>query len=419
MNPDSDKRARVRVSATAARVALSRATLADELAKILAAEIDPLPHDEDMLELLTAATNESVAAGLHVLEHGVDPHSLGSPAAAAQYARRLAQRGIPVSALLRAYRLGSSSFVEIMLAEIAAEPHLDTADAAAASVALLRTTTAYVDTVSEALVLAYEDERHAWAQQHSMARSARIRALLDGVELDLSDTETALGYRLRQNHVAAYLWFDERGNHTDLFQLESAATAAAAACGGVHLLLPTDEASAVLWLGSPEEFDDLRPVTAALTSRSGPAPRVALGRPGYGSTGFRDSHRQAQAARTVALAAGRHAQVVTTFTDVGSIALLCADLDATRIWIADTLGALAIDEENAERLRETVRVFLNLGSSHTAAAERLNLHKNSVQYRVSKAEALRGRPFKADRADVELALRACHALGTTVLRAPS
>jgi DNA-binding PucR family transcriptional regulator len=71
--------------------------------------------------------------------------------------------------------------------------------------------------------------------------------------------------------------------------------------------------------------------------------------------------------------------------------------------------------DNVHPLRETVRMFLHLGSSHTAAAERLTLHKNSVQHRVARAEALRGRPFREDRADVELALRACHLLGSAVL----
>ncbi len=117
----------------------------------------------------------------------------------------------------------------------------------------------------------------------------------------------------------------------------------------------------------------------------------------------------------MALAAPSAAAQVTSFTDVGAIALLSADLAATRVWVADTLGALAADDEDTERLRETVRVFLNLGSSHTAAAKLLNLHKNSVQYRIAKAEALRGRPFRSDRADIELALRACRVLGPAVL----
>jgi DNA-binding PucR family transcriptional regulator len=95
---------------------------------------------------------------------------------------------------------------------------------------------------------------------------------------------------------------------------------------------------------------------------------------------------------------------------------MCHDLAAARTFVQDVLGPLASDDDHAERLRETVRVFLGTGSSYTAAAEVLNLHKNSVQYRIQKAEQLRGRPFKADRFDVEFALRACHVLGAAVLR---
>ena len=44
------------------------------------------------------------------------------------------------------------------------------------------------------------------------------------------------------------------------------------------------------------------------------------------------------------------------------------------------------------------------------------LHKNSVQYRIRKAEEALGAPIEDRRADLELALRACHYLGRTVLR---
>ena len=51
-------------------------------------------------------------------------------------------------------------------------------------------------------------------------------------------------------------------------------------------------------------------------------------------------------------------------------------------------------------------------------AERLVLHRNTVQYRVRKAEEAVGRPIHDHRSDVELALRVCQVLGSTVLRAP-
>src|SRR5450756_1270242 len=80
-------------------------------------------------------------------------------------------------------------------------------------------------------------------------------------------------------------------------------------------------------------------------------------------------------------------------------------------WVQTTLGSLAIDDENHERLRETLRVFLAVGSSYTAAATELTMHKNSVKYRVERASQERGRPIGHDRMDVELALAACHWLG--------
>jgi DNA-binding PucR family transcriptional regulator len=44
------------------------------------------------------------------------------------------------------------------------------------------------------------------------------------------------------------------------------------------------------------------------------------------------------------------------------------------------------------------------------------LHKNTVQYRIHKAEESLGRPVGGRRHDVELALLASHWLGSAVLR---
>jgi DNA-binding PucR family transcriptional regulator len=43
------------------------------------------------------------------------------------------------------------------------------------------------------------------------------------------------------------------------------------------------------------------------------------------------------------------------------------------------------------------------------------LHKNTVQYRVRKAQESIGRPVGDNRGDIELALRASHWLGSSVL----
>jgi DNA-binding PucR family transcriptional regulator len=66
-------------------------------------------------------------------------------------------------------------------------------------------------------------------------------------------------------------------------------------------------------------------------------------------------------------------------------------------------------------LRRTVLLFLQAGSSLTEAAVALHLHKNTVRYRLRKAEDVRGRPISERRQDVETALLACLQLGTAVL----
>lgn len=88
----------------------------------------------------------------------------------------------------------------------------------------------------------------------------------------------------------------------------------------------------------------------------------------------------------------------------------------TRDWVQATLGDLALDDENSERLRDTLRVFLSFERSYTATADALLMHKNSIKYRVASAEKALGRSIVDDRQSIELALTACYWLGPTVLR---
>lgn len=98
------------------------------------------------------------------------------------------------------------------------------------------------------------------------------------------------------------------------------------------------------------------------------------------------------------------------------VARLSGDVVGTREWVAAVLGDLAADDEADARLRDTLRVFLGCGSSYKAAAEELNMHFNTVKYRVGRAVARRGREIESDRLEVELALLACYWYGTAVLQ---
>jgi DNA-binding PucR family transcriptional regulator len=95
---------------------------------------------------------------------------------------------------------------------------------------------------------------------------------------------------------------------------------------------------------------------------------------------------------------------------------MCADMGTVRAWVLEVLGDLAIDDEGHRRLRETLWAFLSARGSHTAVAERLVLHRNTVRYRIRRAEEILGHGLESGRLDVEVALLACRWLGTAVLR---
>jgi hypothetical protein len=147
-------------------------------------------------------------------------------------------------------------------------------------------------------------------------------------------------------------------------------------------------------------------------------PRSRPGNPGAGLAGFRRTHRQAQGAQAVALAAGPSGQRLTSFAEVAPLALMASSVELLRAWVHETLGPLATDDDHYARLRDTLRVFLQENGSFEATAERLILHKNSVQYRVRKAEDALGHPVGERRLQVELALLASQWLGPAVLHRP-
>jgi DNA-binding PucR family transcriptional regulator len=121
----------------------------------------------------------------------------------------------------------------------------------------------------------------------------------------------------------------------------------------------------------------------------------------------------------VALAAGSPTPRLVTFAEVAPVAMMLGSADLLRGWVRSTLAGLATDDEHHARLRATLLVFLQSGGSYKTTAERLMLHKNSVQYRIRKAEESLGRPVAENRPDVELALQVSHWLGAAVLRRPA
>ena len=379
-------------------------------------DIPELRGDDIVEKLLDASIEENVATLLHVFEHGSAPDDIGAPAAAVEYARRLAQRGVPIIALIRAYRVGHGRFLSRCIDELATRSQ-DASLTAAVTSRMAEISFRYIDRVSEEVISAYQHERDNWLLTQTAVRAARVRALLGGQPMDVDATESALGYRLRQRHIGLIAWVTNtpRGSEglTRLDQLASTA-ARVLSSPGRPLFVPRDETLAWIWLPVSGDMAVSGEALEKAFDNGDSSVRIVAGECGYGLDGFRLTHQQAARTQDLALAADPGSRL-TTFADVGAVALICADMSAARSWVWGMLADLALDDEPHARLRETLQVFLSTGS-YTMTAERLVLHKNSVQYRIRKAEDALGGPISDRGADLELALRACQYLGQAILR---
>lgn len=388
----------------------------DMITDRLVAEISELSGDLQPRELLRASTAGNVETVLDALRYNISIERVEPPTAALEYARRLAQNGTPVTALVRAYRLGH----QVMLSQVYAEIRrgdLSAADALVTYEQISGVTFRYIDWISQQVIATYEAEREQWLNNRNSIRAIRVRELLATDEdADVDAAATAIRYPLRHVHLALVLWLN--GNVSpggELMRLERFIShlAGALELPTAPLFVPADRASGWAWFALPgNAIDGVEQRIRLLVEQSDDAPSVALGTPQAGLSGFRRSHQHAQLAYRVAQLGSRsHCVIAAGDPGVGAAALLTENIAQTRRWIDDTLGPLAANTVNDARLRETLRVFLLEGSSYKAASEQLNLHHNSVRYRVQRAVERRGRPIADDRLDVELALSVRHLLG--------
>ena len=400
----------------AAAVSRRAAAVSEDVYEVILREIPELHDDQAVLALLASSVHSNVGTCLQIMQHQIDLTDVRAPAAALEYARRRAQRGTPLPALLRAYRLGHTCFSDWLLKELARQTD-DAQMLTATTLGMSKIVAGYVDQTSEEIVAAYTRERENWLRNRSTARAARIRDLLSGQRINVNATEVTLGYRLRQYHLGLVCWAGDATAAVDnITRLEHAIghVAGKAACSGDPVFLPRDESSAWAWLplGIRDTFDAAEASTAGVDGDI----HFAFGDAAKGTTGFRLTHQQAIAAQAVALAAGSPPLRAVAFSEVAPVAMMLGSPELLRAWVLGTLAGLATDDEHHARLRDTLLAFLHTKSSYKATAERLMVHKNTVQYRIRRAEESLGRPVGENPHDLELALRASQWLGSSVLQ---
>jgi DNA-binding PucR family transcriptional regulator len=122
------------------------------------------------------------------------------------------------------------------------------------------------------------------------------------------------------------------------------------------------------------------------------------------------THREALAAQLIARAVNRRT-ALTHYGEIELLAFAAHDPNAARALVSHQLGELAGRDCTTAVLRATARAYLQNGGNAAAAARSLQVHKNTVHYRLHRTEELLGRALRPGDIKLQLALELAHALG--------
>ncbi|WP_158240340.1 PucR family transcriptional regulator [Mycobacterium hubeiense] len=362
--------------------------------------------NEEALEVNRASTEASICDFAEVLLAGADPiHAARLQSPTLAYAQDGAQHGIPLTTLMRSYRLGhaaTSHHVNAILeahARNAAELNLATELCSAWMFA-------YVDAALCQVEEVYTAERDRWLRSAAASQAETVGAILAGQPVDIDVASRRLRHDVRRVHVAAIAWLEshEEGRNTQAV-LEAAIRDIAAAIGNQKPLVhPMGILSAAAWISSHSDIpskvlDELRFRTA-----NAPGVRVAIGEPARGIAGFRSSYLEAVEAQRIARLVGRPVGSVTRYDTVSLRAITTVDIDQARVFVQRELGRLGSTDETTRRLAATLRTYLDENCSRGRTAKRLHIHENTVAYRIRQAEELLGRSLDKRTLELRVAL---------------
>lgn len=389
--------------------AIDPEALGVEIGDLAIREIPELAERADA-DLRRSARTAGVTSLLDVWEGvrtGASPDEIAPPRDAIGFAYELVHRGVDLGALLRAWRLGHD-LVEDAWERAANDLELDPELRWRALAKAFRFFFAYVDAVCVQLTHAYLEERARWVRGSAAVRSEMAHALLAGERIPVAKASAALGYDVAPRHIGFIVWADlQAPDPGGAGTLEGVAAAVGHALGdGPCMLVPIGNWVAWGWVTANTAADP--PRTKRLPLPEGT--RTAVGDPADGLDGFIRTHQEAAAARRVASLLGRRAGASVRYRNVALLALLSADALAATRFVESELGELAGDDDSMARLRATLQVYLEENVSPVRASRRLHVNKNTVVYRVTKAEEILGHGLLERRQELEAALRLCAVL---------
>lgn len=153
--------------------------LPESIHGLLIEQVAELAADQQLKELLSDTVAANVDTWFSVVRHSIPFDRMESPTAALEHARRMAQREVPVNALLRAYRLGHQYGLNLIIAGLRSAD-LPPEEKLALIEHITRVSFRYIDWMSEQVLETYQTERAEWDERRRSLRAQAIRDILNG-----------------------------------------------------------------------------------------------------------------------------------------------------------------------------------------------------------------------------------------------
>ncbi|MFB7755147.1 SpoIIE family protein phosphatase [Streptomyces sp. NPDC056121] len=162
---------------------------ADLLLQRLRVDMPELWEHEEFAALALEETAAHIITFMDLLERRIDAKEVEAPPEALDLARLAARRGVPISQLLRSYRLAHMILIQLIQGE-AARLTNDWQLMNAAAMRLVEAAFAYIDRGSEQVVAAYQEERDRRLQRRLLLANEASRRI--GTALDTARTAEEL-----------------------------------------------------------------------------------------------------------------------------------------------------------------------------------------------------------------------------------
>ena len=361
-------------------------------------ELPELASAPDFFALLEDAVREHWLAFLAAF--GQPDFHAHLPKAGSQLAREVAGRQLPLELLIKMYRVAQQESWHYVTGVVNALP-TDQIDHAALLIFFWGRASSWID----GAITDSTEIFHAESSRRTKGVAARqyevVKALLANEPTDPRRASAALGgYPMSVRHTALIL---ETADAYAIDGLERIVHEVASLLGGSSpLVVHPGGRQLWAWIGTRDQPDlgglenlapDLVSISAALYA----------GTPAPGQAGFVSSHDDARRTLEAATSGGGSAAVMR-YEQIELLALLGCSPEVDR-FVDRVLGPLGSSDEPTARIRETVLAFLSHGGSVEDTAEELCVHRNTIRYRLGRAEDLLDRPVAKTGDELRLAIQ--------------